>query len=249
MSEALPVRDRQQRPQWQLALAYIGTFLLYVLAGSLDWRAAAGGLVWAAVIRGVYVWFRRRRGDERRFTSPWFFALAALCAALSLAGQRAREQDATDERAAARGVVAAGAEVTPTDRCVTKVLDESDEMPATLRAKMPAGLSIEDYGRQICTQAVEAGALDSSGNVRPTDGFMQSACVSATMIVFDALKDAERRFSRADFEKVTDRTCTEAARQDLIEGARRGANQSKLEAVQAQVVTELLRSGEIHERP
>jgi hypothetical protein len=76
---------------------------------------------------------------------------------------------------------------------------------------------------------------------------MQSGCVSGLMTIFDTLKVVERRFSRPDWHKVSDRTCTEIIRQDLIEGAHTGANQSKREAVQAQVIAELLQNGEIRE--
>lgn len=237
----------KQRPRWRLALAYTVSVVLFVLATGFDWKAAVGGLFWAVVVRGIYVWIRRRRDVTRSFMSPWFFVLAALFAAFTLVGQRASEENATADRAVARGVVTAGAEVTPTDRCVTKVLDAADEMTAAQRVTIPAGVSVEEFSRQFCAQAAASGALASNGDVRPTDELMTSQCVVATMAGFDTVAVAERRFSRSDFEKVSEATCAEAVQQDLIEGARSRANQSKLEGVQAQVIAELLKSGESRE--
>lgn len=251
MNDAVPEAgvERQQRPGWQLAVAYAVTVVLFVLASSLEGQAAAGGLFWAAIARGIYVWFRRRRDQPRPFMSPWFFVLAAVFAVFSLVGQRAREENATDDRAVARNVVAAGAEVTPTDRCVTKVLDQADEMTATQRAAIPAGLSMEDYSRQFCAQAAASGALDSSGDVRATDELMQSTCADGMMKQFEVLPVADRRFSHPDFAKVADRYCAEAIRQGLVEGSRSGANNQELQVVLDNVVAELLESGEIQERP
>lgn len=230
-------------------LAYTVSVVLFVLATGLSLGVAVGGLVVTAPVRGIYVWIRRRRGVTRPFMSPWFFVLAALCTAIALAGQRMSEEKATDDRAVTRGVVTAGTEVTPTDRCVTKVLDGGDEMTAAQRARIPAGVSLENYSRQFCAMAAASGALASNGDVRQTDEVIRWGCVTATMADFETVPVAERRFSVTDFEKIAEAACADAVEQDLFVGAEglSGANQSALEVIATKVTAELLESGEIRE--
>jgi len=249
LSDSIEVEpgERKQRPRWQLVLAYTVSVVLFVLVTRFSLGVAVGGLIWAAIVRGIYVWIRRRRGGTRPFMSPWFFVLAALCTSFALAGQSISEEKATDDRAVTRGVVTAGTEVTPTDRCVTKALDVADEMTAAQRARIPADLSLENFSQQFCAEAAASGALASNGDVRQTDELMRRGCVTAAMLSFETIPVAERRFSVSDFEKSAEATCAEAVEQDLIEGNSSGANQSKMEAIQAKVIAELLESGEIRE--
>lgn len=249
VSEPL-VSELGERPprRWLLVLGWVTSIAFFVLATGLEWVTGASGLIWASVMRGIYVWIRRRRGSDKPFLSPWLFVLAGVLAAITLAGQRVADEDATSDRAAERGIVSAPDEATPADRCVTKVLDQADTMTAAQRATIPSGVSIDEYARKFCNDAASMGALASNGDVRQTDQLMQATCVNAVMANFDTLREDERRFTREDFTTFSERYCAEAVEQDLLEGARNGGNSAELEQLQQTILDELLASGEITER-
>lgn len=233
---------RAPRKRWLLVVGYVAAIAFFILASSLDWVAAAGGLFWAAVIRGAYVAFSRRRDRDRSFMSPWFFVLAGVCAIFTLVGTRAQDEEATNNLAVEQGLVASADDASPVDRCIAKVLDQVDEMTDAQRANVISGSGgdLEGYSRRFCREADSQGALASNGDVRQTDELVKAACVDAVMTNFGTIPTDERRFSSEDFTKVADRYCDEAIRRDLIEGGRDGRHNAELEKIQVAVVDELL---------
>ena len=244
--------ESEQTPQrrWPIVLGYVAAVVFFVLATRLQWTPAVGGLFWAAVVRGVYVAVMRRRDSDRSFISPWLFALAGVFALLTLVGQNAREQDATDERAVELGVVSTGEQVSPLDRCRTKALDQLDEMTQAQRAAVAANVAdgdLDAYMTRSCSLAESLGALAPSGDIRPSDEFQKAGCVDSVITNFDAIAEEERAFSRSDFEKFADRYCDEAIRRDLVTGSRFGQRNAEIEALGQEVLTEMVESGEITE--
>jgi hypothetical protein len=62
--------------------------LVLVLVSIPHWSAGVAGLVWAAVIRGIYCAVQNRRGHETAVVSPWLLGLAALCALFAVIGSQ-----------------------------------------------------------------------------------------------------------------------------------------------------------------
>lgn len=241
--------DERPRRRWILVLGYVVAVAIFVLGTSFEWATGIAGLFWASILRGIYIWIRRRRGADKAFMSPWLFVLAGLLAAVTLAGKRVADEDATSNRAVERGIVSTPDEATPADRCETKVLDQADSMTAAQRATIPAGLSLSAYARQFCDQAAALGALATNGDVIQTDKLLLTTCVDGLMASLDALPQKERRFSATDFRTFSDRYCAEAINRDLLEGARDGRNNAELEQLQQSILADLLATGEITELP
>jgi hypothetical protein len=229
---------------WLRWIAYAGAVLLWVAASALKIPLLIAGFFWAAVIRGIYVFVRRRRNPSHPFWSPWLFVLAALCSLLAIAGQQAREGSETDAAAVSLGVVSTeAAEITPVQRCVTKVLQDWNELPEAQQPPVPGG--IRAYAGKFCGRASRDGVLGASGGVYPTDTFMAGICAEGVMGEFDRVPKDQRAFNRPDFRIFAKRFCAEAIDRGLIEGARSGKNRDALDALQDEVLSELLAEGTI----
>jgi hypothetical protein len=80
-----------------------------------------------------------------------------------------------------------------------------------------------------------------------TDAFVVSMCVAETMHSCDVLAVPERRFSRQDFQKFSDRYCRRALDSGLISDAGVVGSQPAFTELSDSVVAAMLKSGEIRE--
>jgi hypothetical protein len=80
-----------------------------------------------------------------------------------------------------------------------------------------------------------------------TDAFVVSMCVAETMHSFDVLAVPERRFSREDFQKFSNRYCQKALDSGLMSDAGVVGSQAAFTELSESVVAAMLRSGEIRE--
>ena len=79
------------------------------------------------------------------------------------------------------------------------------------------------------------------------DAFVGSLCVEASMQNFDTIAVTDRRFTRLDFKKYSDRYCQEAVDGGLMSGAGVEADQAAFNELSASILAAMLASGEIHE--
>lgn len=79
------------------------------------------------------------------------------------------------------------------------------------------------------------------------DTFVGSLCVDTSMQSFDQLAVIDRRFSRADFKRFSDRYCQAALDRGLMSGAGVVGSQATFNALSDSILAEMLESGEIHE--
>jgi hypothetical protein len=192
-----------QEMGWRPVLDYVApavlwALLVFVLGAMLDGitgyiGAALGTLGIAAGIRAFYAWT-----GNRGFMSPWLFALAALIAFLSAAGQTTRQNDTTATRAAQRGTSTSTATVTPTAQAKrlgtggsTGDVSATDEIQTCVNAFMlnirslrPAqrAFSLPDstiFANRYCQEAVRAGLFRgaSTSNNRQAISALQAKVI------------------------------------------------------------------------
>jgi hypothetical protein len=164
-ASASPARKRRL----VIGAFFAASVALWVLASALKPVPLIAGLIWATVLRGIYIFIRRRgkpdhpfRKPEHLFWTPWLFVLAAACTVFSLVGLQARENNKTDKAAVARGVAQKGETVTPVQRCVTKVLQHVDTV-AEQRTLIPR--DVRPFATRLCETAQKKGALATSGAI------------------------------------------------------------------------------------
>jgi hypothetical protein len=233
-----------------LALLYVITIAVWVAASGLSILALIGGIFWASVIRGVYVWIQGRRGRGRPFWSPWLFVLAAVLAAGTFAGNRMRENQATDKSAVEQRIAQPGADVTPKQRCIAKGLDQIASATPEQRATIPSTINVRVFMAQMCARAEQDGSLKATGDIFVSDAFETEFCVEAVMANVRQLPVAQRAFSMSDSRIYGERLCEEAVRRNLIRGSLVSPKrQREIAALQLQVVNELLASGKIKRLP
>lgn len=252
-SKASPEPPRKQRSRWLRVLAYVLTvalWLLFVLpAGQYAEAGVVSGIVLvallsmavAAVARRLYVWRVRRP-----FLSPWLFAIAAFVAFVSVNGMRANQNEGTDEEAVRRGVATEDQEVSPMQRCVTKALESLESATPEQRAVLPAGLNFRSFSQRFCGDADRQGILAATGDLtHESEEFQAAICAEGTMIGFRQIAPSEQAFSQADFRLFADTYCGAVIERNLHEEVPSAARQKKLEAVQQEVLNELIDSGQI----
>ncbi len=191
----------------------------------------------AAAIRGIYVKVRKRP-----FWSPWLFVVAALLAFFSYVGQVGSEESATNNEAVARAAQAETS-VSPHQRCVTKILQGVETAPPEQRARIPG--NIRSFAGRFCARADIEGVLATSGDLYQSDAFDAAICAEGAMTEFRRIPSAERAFTATDFRLFADRYCEQAVSRDLFQGARAGEHRKELDALQQEVLNDLLEEGKI----
>lgn len=76
-----------KRRRWAIVLVWTLSVVVWILLSHFDIALMLAGLLWAAVVRGIYYGIRRWRKSPVRFVHPWLFFLAGVFALLSFVGQ------------------------------------------------------------------------------------------------------------------------------------------------------------------
>ena len=132
-----------------------------------------GGVVWALIVRGVYVWIRNRRArephDRRKTFSWWLVPLAVVFTFFGVAGQAARDTEDASEEAVRQGIVASPEEADPVDRCVAANLREYDALGETQRGRVKRS-DVRAIVTEACERADREGILTPNGMMSREDG-------------------------------------------------------------------------------
>jgi hypothetical protein len=79
------------------------------------------------------------------------------------------------------------------------------------------------------------------------DAFVGGVCVEASMQSFDQVAVTDRRFTRGDFKKYSDRYCQAAVDSGLMSSTGAMGTEAAFNELSDSIIAAMLKSGEIHE--
>jgi len=137
--------------------------LLGLLYSSLIPQVYAAALILAFGVRLAYVLLRWRA--RPRLLSGWIFVIAFALLFTAAAGAPGRQTRRANAAAQRQGVVAKGADATPRDRCVGRLLDWWDEDGSRQANPGWTKARFRIFVTRVCRRADEQHVLHGNGEI------------------------------------------------------------------------------------